>query len=111
MDSDNCEAAFREASVMFIIASTRPLPLHYEQATRWIFKRGVYAAREVFYPFFVDVERGNDVTPLFHYIDRFIQQYTKYELAVHVQDWHVVFLLQQRFQHATFSKGVVIIKR
>ncbi|MEE1131382.1 MAG: hypothetical protein UHX00_07165 [Caryophanon sp.] len=96
---------------MFVIASTRPLPIHYEQASRWMFKRGIYAAREVYHPFFVEVERGVDVEPLFQYVERFIQQYTKYELAVHVHDWHVVFLLQQRFRHAIFAGGIVLLKR
>lgn len=111
MDSNNCEAAFGEITVMFVIASTRPLPIHYERDTQWYFKRGIHAAPEVYYPFFVEIERGEQLEPLFAYIARFIRQYTQYELAVHVHDWAVAFALQQCFRHATFERGVVVLKK
>lgn len=96
---------------MFVIASTRPLPIHYEQTSQWYFKRGVYAAREVYYPFFVEVERGRELAPVVQYIERFIQQYSKYELAIHVDDWFVIFQLQRHFRHAVFKNGVVVLEQ
>lgn len=96
---------------MFIIASTRPLPIHYDRDNQWYFKRGIYAAREVHHPFFVEVERGHELTPALQYIERFVQQYTQYEMAIHVDDWYVMFKVQQHFRHAYLSQGILYLKR
>lgn len=96
---------------MFIIASTRPLPIHYDEHAKWYFKRGIYADCEVTYPFFVEVERGADLQPVIGYIERFISQYTQYEMAIHADDWYIHFYVQQQFRHAEFTNGVIYLKR